>query len=806
MTEAPAGAIAGPGPSAGDALEAMDGSAITPEWCQLLAERLLAATWAGASACRRVLPAAQLTRVFEEASKLLKAEPTLLEINPSALGDVPVFVIGDTHGQFHDVLRLFETVGQPGKERVFVFNGDFVDRGAWGVETLALLLAWKVALPRHVFLLRGNHESTYCTKYYGFQGELTAKYRGGDDAPAGGGDAPMPDAAPEPPAAAAQEQQEQQQQEQQPAAAGSGGRPKRASSRVAAAKTVKATAAARRPQSGRKELEELIKASRRLFALLPLGALVGSKTLVLHGGLFRAPPSAGLKGKQRRAAKSGPLQLGSLADLRAASKGGQDPNGLGASLIACDVLWSDPVMEPGLHENEARGGVGCVFGPDATEAFLSANGLSLVIRSHEGPDARQLREDMGGMEAGYTVDHETASGRLVTVFSAPDYPQFQAVPSDEDRTRNKAAAARLAAPGWDSASFVQWEAALPRPKAEPYYDFEAATELGSSSSEDEEGEEAASRGRGAERRGSGYGSRSSSPPHKPAPAKEAAEEEAPPAKRARHAAEAAGSTGSGESGGCEIGGPAAAARARASASPGSPKAQRHGQAAAAAAVAAPTPPAGAAAEAPQAAALAAAAAEGPSPGLRIKTDRCPASPAHKRAKVEADGQQQQEGQAQACSPAGRSPKAAVQSPKAAAVKLPKAAAVQSPKGAAVQSPKAAAVQSPKAAAVQSPKAAAVQSPKAAAVQSPKAAAVQSPKAAAVQSPRSEAPKSPKPAATQPPKAGPLKPPLEEALRSPQEALGSPKGQSPRHAAASPKSVSVTAQPPAGSPRAANGTR
>jgi hypothetical protein len=60
-------------------------------------------------------------------------------------------------------------VGAPSEEHVYIFNGDFVDRGAWGVETLALLLAWKVALPRHVYLLRGNHESTYCTKYYGFQ-------------------------------------------------------------------------------------------------------------------------------------------------------------------------------------------------------------------------------------------------------------------------------------------------------------------------------------------------------------------------------------------------------------------------------------------------------------------------------------------------------------------------------------------------------------------------------------------------------------------------------------------------------------
>lgn len=43
-----------------------------------------------------------------------------------------------------------------------------------------------------------------------------------------------------------------------------------------------------------------------------------------------------------------------------------DPNGLGQSRLATDVLWSDPVMEPGLRMNETRG-VGTVFGPDITE-------------------------------------------------------------------------------------------------------------------------------------------------------------------------------------------------------------------------------------------------------------------------------------------------------------------------------------------------------------------------------------------------------------------------------------------------------
>lgn len=49
----------------------------------------------------------------------------------------------------------------------------------------------------------------------------------------------------------------------------------------------------------------------------------------------------------------------------------------------------------------------------------------MIIRSHEGPDAREKREGMEGMDQGYTIDHEVQSGKLITVFSAPDYPQFQ---------------------------------------------------------------------------------------------------------------------------------------------------------------------------------------------------------------------------------------------------------------------------------------------------------------------------------------------------------------------------------------------
>lgn len=53
-------------------------------------------------------------------------------------------MVGDVHGQFHDLLFLLQDAGFPSDNRFFVFNGDYVDRGAWGLETFLLLLAWKV--------------------------------------------------------------------------------------------------------------------------------------------------------------------------------------------------------------------------------------------------------------------------------------------------------------------------------------------------------------------------------------------------------------------------------------------------------------------------------------------------------------------------------------------------------------------------------------------------------------------------------------------------------------------------------------
>lgn len=66
-------------------------------------------------------------------------------------------------------------VGDPSPTNFYVFNGDYVDRGAWGLETLLLIGAWRLANPHAVTMLRGNHETALCSMVYGFKGELVAK-------------------------------------------------------------------------------------------------------------------------------------------------------------------------------------------------------------------------------------------------------------------------------------------------------------------------------------------------------------------------------------------------------------------------------------------------------------------------------------------------------------------------------------------------------------------------------------------------------------------------------------------------------
>ncbi|NP_001404084.1 serine/threonine-protein phosphatase 5 isoform 2 [Mus musculus] len=87
-----------------------------------------------------------------------------------------ITVCGDTHGQFYDLLNIFELNGLPSETNPYIFNGDFVDRGSFSVEVILTLFGFKLLYPDHFHLLRGNHETDNMNQIYGFEGEVKAKY------------------------------------------------------------------------------------------------------------------------------------------------------------------------------------------------------------------------------------------------------------------------------------------------------------------------------------------------------------------------------------------------------------------------------------------------------------------------------------------------------------------------------------------------------------------------------------------------------------------------------------------------------
>ena len=106
----------------------------------------------------------EIRQLCLKSKEIFTSQPIMLEL------EAPIKIVGDIHGQYYDLLRLFEYGGFP-PDANYLFLGDYVDRGKQSLETICLLLAYKVKYPENFFLLRGNHECASINRIYGFYDE-----------------------------------------------------------------------------------------------------------------------------------------------------------------------------------------------------------------------------------------------------------------------------------------------------------------------------------------------------------------------------------------------------------------------------------------------------------------------------------------------------------------------------------------------------------------------------------------------------------------------------------------------------------
>ncbi|CAJ0931953.1 unnamed protein product, partial [Mesorhabditis belari] len=112
----------------------------------------------------------ELVQLCVEAKDLFMSQAALVEMNP------PVRICGDIHGQYGDLLRLFNQGGFPPAAN-YLFLGDYVDRGKHNLEVITLLFCYKLLYPKNFFLLRGNHETSSVNRAYGFFEECNRRYQ-----------------------------------------------------------------------------------------------------------------------------------------------------------------------------------------------------------------------------------------------------------------------------------------------------------------------------------------------------------------------------------------------------------------------------------------------------------------------------------------------------------------------------------------------------------------------------------------------------------------------------------------------------
>ncbi|XP_078072512.1 serine/threonine-protein phosphatase with EF-hands 2-like [Mustelus asterias] len=344
------------------------------------------------------LHAHYVLQLLNETKKHLEHLPNINHV--STCYGKEITICGDLHGKLDDLFLIFYKNGLPSPEKVYIFNGDYVDRGKYSIEILMILFAFLLVYPKGVYLNRGNHEDYVINLRYGFTREVMQKYQVHGNRilkliqsvfsglPLAtivdekvliihGGVSETTDldflskinrhkyvSILRPPRRKRIERHEQVSSDQEQDSSGDNEHCRRKGLGTISTK--------------RKEISRRVRHS-------------------VEEELEKCRRKVGFSNTYDESKTSHPMLNSDTQEIF-------DSDDHEWKQIV-DILWSDPMHQEGCIANKVRGG-GCYFGPDVTEKILQKHNLQLLIRSHECK------------QEGYEFCHNQ---KVLTIFSASNY-------------------------------------------------------------------------------------------------------------------------------------------------------------------------------------------------------------------------------------------------------------------------------------------------------------------------------------------------------------------------------------------------